>query len=124
MTDVPADEWDELDDDARDTLIACADLVPRTGAANFEIGYLHDGVPVADAGWYAHAQYRGARITVEDGRSPIEVADRLARRLLSGATCNRCRRRVTLGREHPQQCRWWRDGDRWHQGCSHDERNP
>jgi len=42
-----------LDEDA---LIAAADLVGRTGATGFEIGYLHDDVPAEKAGWYAHAQ--------------------------------------------------------------------
>ena len=42
-----------------DAVIACADLVGRTGAKEFQVGYLHDDVPVEQAGWYAHAQYQG-----------------------------------------------------------------
>lgn len=98
-----------------DVVIACADLVGRAGASGFEIGYLHDDVPVEEAGWYAHAQYRGARITVEDHRSPTGAALALAERLLSGATC-RCRKPVTLSGGQPG-CRWRLAGQRWEPGC-------
>lgn len=79
-----------------DAIIAAAELVARTGAKSFEIGYLHDGVPVAEAGWYAHAQYRGARITCADQPSPTAAAEGLARRLLTGAKCVHCGRLVSL----------------------------
>lgn len=128
--------WDE------DALVAAVDLVGRTGARNFEVGYLHDDVPMADAGWYAHAQYQGARITEEDHRGPVEAAEALARRLLSGAKCARCGRLVALTdhgayfpgevahladgttwtREEAEaagQCRWTRQGRRWAMGCEH-----
>jgi hypothetical protein len=98
-----------------DVVIACADLAGRAGASGFEIGYLHDDVPVAEAGWYAHAQYRGARITVEDHRSPTGAALALAERLLRGATC-RCRRPVTLS-DRIEGCRWRLAGQRWEPGC-------
>jgi hypothetical protein len=98
-----------------DVVIACADLVGRAGASGFEIGYLHDDVPVEDAGWYAHAQYRGTRITVEDHRSPTGAALALAERLLDGATC-RCRQSVTLS-DRAAGCRWRLVGQRWEPGC-------
>lgn len=63
-----------------DAVIACADLVGRAGATQFKLGYLHDDVPIEEAGWYAHAQYRGARITVDDRRSPSEAALAFAER--------------------------------------------
>lgn len=125
----------DLDDDA---ITACADLVGRTGATNFEIGYLHDNVPVDQAGWYAHAQYRGARIGVEDKPGPVEAADALCRRLLTGAQCFHCKKLVSLS-DHGAvaynshltdgsfwtvqaaaqagQCRWRRVGPRWVRGC-------
>jgi hypothetical protein len=34
-------------------------MAGRAGAREFEIGYLHDDVPLEDAGWYAHVQYQG-----------------------------------------------------------------
>lgn len=98
-----------------DVLKACADLVGRAGASNFEIGYVRDDVPVEDAQWYAHAQYRGARIIVQDHRSPSSAAFALAERLLSGATC-RCRKPVALSDGAPG-CRWRLMGPRWEPGC-------
>lgn len=88
-----------MDDDA---LIATVDLIGRTGAKGFEIGYLHEGVPVEEAGWYAHAQYRGARITEENHRGPVEAAEALARQLLTGAMCNHCKKLVALSTTVPR----------------------
>jgi len=124
-----------FDDDA---LVACADLVGRTGAKHFQIGYLHDDVSAEDAGWYAHAQYKGARITEENHRGPVEAAEALARRLLTSARC-RCGKLAALsdagamvyGGAHlvdgstwnaedarrAGQCRWTRVGSRWEMGC-------
>ena len=99
-----------------DVVIACADLVGRAGASGFEIGYVHDDVPVEEAGWYAHATYRGARIIADDHRSPTGAALALAERLLAGATC-RCRRPVTLS-DAAEGCRWRLVGQRWEPGCN------
>lgn len=128
----------DLDEDA---LKATVNLVGRTGAREFQIGYLHDDVPTEEAGWYAHAQYRGARIVEENHRGPIEAADALARRLLTGARCTGCQRLVALSDagataypagtpmadgstwdgQHAGRtigmCRWRRLGDRWEMGC-------
>lgn len=130
-----------LDEDA---VIAAADLVGRAGARELEVGYLHEGVPVAEAGWYAHAQYRGARIIVEEQPGPVEAVDALARRLLDGAQCQHCGGLVALsdagamaypGSIRPDgtrwteeeiraagQCRWRRMGPKWVRGC--EERQP
>ncbi|WP_433225501.1 hypothetical protein [Actinomadura formosensis] len=129
-----------FDDDA---LLAAVDLVGRTGATNFQIGYLHDGVPADQAGWYAHAQYRGARITAEDHRHPVEAAEALARRLLDGAKCAHCGGLVALSDDGAMAyntrlvdgtrwtveqataaglCHWRRVGPRWERGC--EQRNP
>lgn len=121
-----------------DAVVACVDLVGRTGATGFEIGYLHDDVPSEEAGWYAHAQLRGARITEQDHRGPTEAADALARRILTGARC-KCGRLVALSdsgavafedvtmadgtkwtaeeARQAGQCRWRRQGNRWVMGC-------
>lgn len=101
-----------------DALVAGVDLVGRTGATDFEVGYLHDDVPVAEAGWYAKAQYRGARLTAEDHPGPVEAVEALARRLLKGALC-KCRRRVTLAGSQGDgsKCRWTRVGRRWTSEC-------
>ena len=121
-----------LDEDA---LFAAADLVGRTGAKSVEVGYTDDepGSP-----WYAHAQYRGARIT-EEAAGPVEAAEALARRLLSGGKCTRCGGLIALSgsgaliyesatltdgtrwtaKEAAKagQCRWTRMGRRWEAGC-------
>jgi hypothetical protein len=128
-----------LDEDA---LFAAADLVGRTGAKEFTLGYLHDDVPAAEAGWYAYAQYKGARIT-EEGAGPVEAAEALARRLLAGGKCTRCGGLITLSGsgafayEHAhladgttwtareaakaRQCRWTRLGKRWEAGCQREK---
>jgi hypothetical protein len=100
---------------AEDAVIACADLVGRCGAREFEIGYLHDDVPVAEAGWYASAFYQGARITVDDQTHPALAAEGLALRLLDGAIC-RCTRPVASATAQ-DGCRWRRVGRRWEPGC-------
>lgn len=98
-----------------DVVVACADLVGRAGASGFEIAYLHDDVPVEEAGWYAVALFQGTRITVEDHRSPTAAALALAERMLAGAVC-RCRKPVTLS-DGVEGCRWQLVGKRWEPGC-------
>lgn len=98
-----------------DAVIACVDLASRCGARELQFGYLHDDVPVEQAGWYAHISYQGARITVEDHQSPTLAAMALAQRLLAGATC-RCGSPVTLSDGEPG-CRWRLMGSRWESGC-------
>lgn len=124
-----------LDEDA---LVAAADLVGRTGATGFEVGYLDEDATVAEARWYAHAQFQGARITVEEHPGPVEAAEALARRLMTGARC-RCGAVVALssagaaffvnarmadGSSWPEAdaraagtCRWTREGARWVGAC-------
>lgn len=106
----------QLDEDA---LVAAVDLVGRSGATEFQIGYLHDGVPVAEAGWWAHARYRGARIVVEDFPDPVAAAEALARQLLTGAYCTHCGGETVLSGDgtSPIQCRYRRVGKRWVRGC-------
>ena len=124
-----------------DALFATVELVGRTGATGLEMGYLHDDVPPDQAEWYAHAQYRGARITAEGHRGPVEAAEALARQLLTGAMCTHCRGLISLSDEgavfYPNarpavqghrplteaeararpQCRYRRVGNRWVRGC-------
>lgn len=118
---------------------AAIDLVGRTGARQLQVGYLYDDVPTADADWYAHAQYRGARIQVEHHTSPQAAILALARRLLTGACCAHCGglvqihpagaafyrdaflvdgSRFTGEQAQAKQCRWRRIGEKWVQGCS------
>jgi hypothetical protein len=100
-----------------DAVLAAVDLAGRTGAKSCEIGFLHEGVPVGEAGWYAAALYKGARITVDDHPGPVEAADALARRLLAGGRCIRCGRRIRLSGQSGAGCRWRRFADHWQPSC-------
>lgn len=100
----------------QDALIAGVELAGRAGAQDTTIGWLHDDVPFEEAGWFAHAQFRGARVTVQEHRGPVEAVEALARRLLAGATCRRCGKPISLS-DGPDVCRWTRMGKRWESGC-------
>jgi hypothetical protein len=123
----------------RGAIIAAAELVGRSGGRHFDIGYLHDDVPIAEAAWYASAQYRGTRITCENQPHPVAAAEGLARQILDGAQCQHCGRLVTLDpagayavdrtmidgsrwtsgqqRAAGGVCRWQRQGPTWIRGC-------
>lgn len=100
----------------QDALVAAVNLIGRSGATNIEIGYLHDDVPMEEAGWYATAAYRGARLIEDEHRGPIEAVEALARRVLSGAQCRRCGKEIRLDDDTPG-CRWTRQGAKWTPGC-------
>jgi hypothetical protein len=103
--------------DSGEQMTAAVDLAKRAGARSFEIGYLHEGVPIEEAGWYAHALYQGARVTVDNQAGPIEAADGLARKLLTGARCG-CGKPVALGGiGKPGECAWHREGPVWVSAC-------
>lgn len=105
----------EMDQDA---VNACVDLIGRSGGKEFEIGYLDEDVPVEEARWWAKAQYKGARVMVEDKTSPTEACEALVRKILVGGMCTGCEKTVTLtddrGDDH---CRWRRYADKWEKGC-------
>ena len=100
----------------QDAVIACADLVGRSGGKEFELGYLDEDASMAEARWWAKAQYKGARIMVEEKTSPWEACDALARRIIDGAMCTGCGKDVTLV-DQVGGCRWRRNGDKWEMGC-------
>ena len=100
----------------QDAFHASLELVRRAGASQFELGYLHDDVPIEEAGWWASANYQGARIFVEDNKGPVEAVEALARRLLIGAQCRRCGEPVSL-QDDREGCRWTRNGRTWIPGC-------
>lgn len=103
----------------QDAVIACVDLVGRSGGKNFEIGYLDDDVPVEKARWWAKAQYEGARIMVEGKTSPTEACEALVRKILAGGMCTGCKKTVTLADDPggDNYCRWRRYADTWKEGC-------
>ena len=97
-------------------LIAAVDLIGRSNARSFEIGYLHDDVPTPMAGWWASAIYKGARVMVDDAPGPVDAAEMLAQRLLTGGTCRRCGKLIQIRGEEPG-CQWRREGRKWKPGC-------
>lgn len=116
------------DEPDQEAIAAAADLVGRTGARNLTVGFLHEDVPVEEAGWWAKAQYKGAVIMVEDHKGLDLALEALAQRLLRGAQCRFCGREVTLGGSRQAsdvfRCRWRREGPEWLRGCveTHHER--
>lgn len=98
-----------------DVITACANLAERAGARNFEVGYVHEDVPVEEAGWYAHVTFVGARIIAENHTSPGNAALELAQKLLTNGLC-RCGQRVTLT-DFAAGCRWRLVGPRWEPSC-------
>lgn len=80
----------DIPEDAKAAVVAAADLAARSGAKDFEVGYLDDTDHCQDARWYANCTYRGARIGVDEQPSPWHAAEGLAQRLLDGAQCTNC----------------------------------
>jgi hypothetical protein len=126
-----------------DAIKACADLVGRMGAREFHIGHVREGVPVDEAGWFAHALFRGGeKIGVDEHLGPTEAADALCERLMTGAQCLACKSVVQFrdegavvyekstlldGRRWDAEdakraglCRWRRIGPKWVRGCEPD----
>ncbi|MGC5009768.1 hypothetical protein ACLQ2R_03280 [Streptosporangium sp. DT93] len=122
----------------KEALLAGVDLIGRTGARQFEVGYLHEGVPSEEAGWYAQARWSGTRLIAENHTDPVEAVEALAARVLTGGQCQHCRGVTSLTEERPdprgrymadgtvwttkeQQaaplCQWTRQGPRWVRGC-------
>jgi hypothetical protein len=104
-------EHSSIDQDAVD---ACADLVGRTGAVNFEIGARSDQ---PGARWYAQARYKGAPPIEVEADDPAGAADAMSRRILRGGKCAHCHRTVVLGGNAIGYCRWTRVGPKWLAGC-------
>jgi hypothetical protein len=125
-------------DGERKIIAGAVDLVGRTGAKEFNLGYLHEDVPTDEAGWYAYAQYQGARITCDGQSGPVMAVDGLVRMILDGAKCMTCGRLVTTNPEgayaHDSTmmdgtkwsaedqakvgvCFWRRDGEIWQSSC-------
>jgi hypothetical protein len=101
-------------------LDALVDLCRKCGAAALELGYLHDDVPVEEAGWWASVQYAGTRITVDDHTSPEAACEALAKKVLNGGMC-RCGRTAVTDNRPPRRggrlCRWRLLDGVWAAGC-------
>jgi len=104
----------DMDTDAFDAGI---ELIGRAGAKAFEVGYVHENVPVEDAGWYAMAQWNGVKIMVDKRTGPVEAIEALARKVLNGSVCTHCGQPISLSGDREGICRWTRRGDSWVRGC-------
>lgn len=101
-----------------DAVVAAADLCARAGASQFEVGYEDDDLP---ARWYCSVLYQGHLLKVGEQPHPSLAADMLAARILRGGRCTNCNRTVTVaegGVNYKRECRWYREGDAWVQGCN------
>lgn len=72
-----------------DMVLACADLVRRTGASAFQIRYSDDEQPVV---WMAVAEYPGQKREVAAGFTPVKAMFRLLEALVDGGQCKHCSR--------------------------------
>lgn len=122
-----------------DEIVATVELVGRSGGRELELGHLDDVPDSRAARWYAHAKFRGARLTTDEHPGPVEALDALARKILTGAQCQHCGGVVTLSPDGAwvytkstlitgarwdvettsqiHQCRWRRIGAHWRRGC-------
>jgi hypothetical protein len=109
-----------------DAMLASIELVQRSGATGFEVGYLDENP--ANPRWWAKAQYRGARLQVDEHRTPAAAVDALAARILEGGMCATCRLTGTTAAEIDRRaaaglapgrdmCLWARHGRHWVAGC-------
>jgi hypothetical protein len=128
-----------LDDDA---IAAGVALLGRSGAREFEVGYLHDNVPVTEAGWWARVRYPKGRkavrshdgrmgsltgtvtILAEDKPGPLEAIEDLIGQVLAGGQCTYCHRRVIIDGYRRKWCRWRRVARNWVPGCKPDDWTP
>lgn len=113
-----------------DALLAAVELVGRSGARQFDVGYLDGDVPSSEARWWASAYYKGARLQADEHRGPVEAAEALARRILDGGTCQHCGGYTVVGAgeigvlvffgtvKSRRICRWVRTGPRWDRTCA------
>jgi hypothetical protein len=118
---------------------ATTDLIGRSGASGFMIGCMDTNAPIAEAKWYVQAEYKGARIFVENMETPWAAMLTMTERLLTGAKC-KCGKLVattddgafafsnptmTDGESFTVEqaqaagfCRWRLARDKWIPGCN------
>lgn len=98
------------------------EMVGRTGARSFQLGYLVDDPPPGVANWYAEAEYRTGTLVTDSCMTPWEAAEALADATRAGARCRWCGRPISWG-DRPSGKRrrklcWWRKvAGRWERGC-------
>lgn len=115
MTDIPFMHEADM---AR--LHSAIEMVERTGAQNFEVGYLNeDAKRMQDADWFATARFRGTMVKTEHHASPVTAAETLMTLLMRDAKCRFCDRKISWGRaELKKRCLWRQVDGRWLRGCT------
>lgn len=73
----------------QDLLMACIDMVKRTGAETVQVRYSDDEKPIV---WLAVAGYQGDRYEVAAGAAPEQAMFRLLERLVDGGMCQHCKK--------------------------------
>ena len=110
----------------RQVLTEAVDMIGRTGARAFEVGYHplfdDDGEEIENGpaswwSWWAKATYRGAVIAVDDFPHPVRAAEALAQQVKKDAACARCGRLIDWGGKRRRHCWWSRVDGRWDPGC-------
>jgi len=81
--------------------LAAVDMIGRTGAQTFRIGYSDedDGPPVVV--WYAVAQWVGDRAEAAGALDPLTAVLRLAEQVIDGGECTHCHRPTILDTADP-----------------------
>jgi hypothetical protein len=71
--------------------LAAVQLLKRTGAQTFRIGYSDedDGPPTV---WYAVAEWPGNKAEADASIDPVDAVLRLCERVIDGGQCTHCRR--------------------------------
>jgi hypothetical protein len=84
-------------DDAK--MLAGIQLLERTGAREFRIGYSHDddGEPTV---WYAVASWRGGA-EASGALDPVTAVLRLCEQVIDGGTCTHCQRPTIFDFDDP-----------------------
>lgn len=111
MTDLAAG----LPPDHEERLLAAVDLIGRTGAHSFEVGYDDDHTPTT---WWATARYRGRVLFVDEEPDPLHAVDELLRRIVNGGRCTHCNRTTTVGPSPiPFKCAYVITAGRYEPAC-------
>ncbi len=81
--------------------VALFGLLSHTGAKDIEIGYLNEEKPYD---WWAKANWDGHRVYSEGHLGADDALDEVAKQVVHGGQCVKCKRKVTFGFIAPGRC--------------------
>jgi hypothetical protein len=111
MTDLTAG----LSPEHEERLLAAIDLIGRTGAHSFEVGFDDDQTPTT---WWAQARYSGRLMFTDDEPDPLHAVEQLLLRIVNGGRCTHCRRTTTVGASPiPFKCAYVITAGRYEPAC-------